>query len=60
MAVSLLERVGARPDLLAVIHRHADPLGPIEMPLSSLASGSPTQAVSSVCQLLASETRADR
>ena len=58
--MSLLGQVDARADRPAVIHRHADPLGPIEMPLSSLASGSPTQAVSSVCQLLASETRADR
>ena len=44
-------KVEARADRLAVIHRHADPLGPIEMPLSSLASGTPTQAVSSVWQL---------
>jgi hypothetical protein len=46
-----LNGLEARADRLAVIHRHADPLGPIEMPLSSLASGVPTQAVSSVCQL---------
>jgi hypothetical protein len=52
VVVSLLEVVEARADRLAVIHRHADPLGPIKMPLSSLASGVPTQAVSSVCQLL--------
>jgi hypothetical protein len=45
------EVVKARADRLAVIHRHEDPLGPIEMPLSSLASGVPTQAVPSVCQL---------
>ena len=51
MVVSPLEVVMARADRLAVIHRHVDPLGPIEMPLSSLASGTPTQAVSSVWQL---------
>lgn len=35
-------------DEIAVIHRHTDPLGPIQMPLSSLASATPTQAGPSV------------
>jgi hypothetical protein len=41
-------RVAYCADLVAIIHRHVDPLGPIEMPLSSLASGSPTAAAPSV------------
>lgn len=34
--------------VLAIIHHHDDPLGPIRMPLSSLASDTPTLAGPSV------------